>query len=137
MLIPGVQARWIVHFNNSCIDEMMEHNDAVKALAALAHKHRLAIFRRLVAHGPSGLAAGEVAKSVGIAPTSLSFHMKELDRAGLVRSWRDGRFIRYSVDIEGMRQLLSFLTEECCQGRPELCGAGVAAALHRQKVDGQ
>ena len=115
----------------------MEHPDAVKALAALAHQHRLAIFRRLVAEGPSGLAAGEIAKRVGIAPTSLSFHMKELDRAGLMRSWRDGRFIRYSVDIEGMRQLLSFLTEECCQGRPELCGADVAAALRRQKVSDQ
>lgn len=134
MQIPELETHWIVHFNNPCIYETMEQSDAVKALAALAHEHRLAIFRRLVAQGPSGLAAGEVAKSVGIAPTSLSFHMKELDRAGLVRSWRDGRFIRYSVDIEGMRQLLSFLTEECCQGRPELCGAGVVADLRRQKV---
>lgn len=112
----------------------MDRHDAVRALAALAQEHRLAIFRRLVAEGPSGLAAGEIAKDVGIAPTSLSFHMKELNRAGLVRSWREGRFIRYSIEIEGMRQLLSFLTEECCQGRPELCGAGISAALRRQKV---
>ncbi len=68
------------------------------------------------------MAAGEIAKCIGIAAPSLSSHMKELDRAGLVRSWRDGRFIRYSVDIEGMRQLLCFLTEECCQRRPE-CAA--------------
>ena len=115
----------------------MEQIDAVKAFAALAHEHRLAIFRRLVVEGPSGLAAGEIAKCIGIAAPSLSFHMKELDRAGLVRSWRDGRFVRYSVAIEGMRQLLSFLTEECCQRRPELCGAGVAAALRRQKVTDQ
>ena len=115
----------------------MEHSDAVRALAALAHEHRLAIFRRLVAEGPSGLAAGDIARCVGIGPTSLSFHMKELDRAGLVHSWREGRFVRYSIDIEGMRQLLSFLTEECCQGRPELCGAGVAAALRGQKVSDQ
>ena len=111
----------------------MDHVDAVRALAALAHEHRLAIFRRLVAQGPSGLAAGEVARRVGIGATSLSFHMKELDRAGLVRSWRDGRFVRYAVHIEGMRQLLSFLTEECCEGRPELCGADVLAALHTEK----
>lgn len=115
----------------------MEEADAIKAFAALAHEHRLAIFRLLVVEGSSGLAAGEIAKCVGIAAPSLSFHMKELERAGLVCSWRVGRYIRYSIDIEGMRQLLSFLTEECCQGRPELCGAGVAAALRRQKVSDQ
>lgn len=114
----------------------MEHTDAVRALSALAHEHRLAIFRRLVAEGPNGLAAGDIARSVGIGATSLSFHMKELDRAGLVHSWRDGRFVRYAVHIEGMRQLLSFLTEECCEGQPELCGAAVAAVLRQQGVKG-
>jgi DNA-binding transcriptional ArsR family regulator len=110
----------------------MDHSAAVKALAALAHEHRLAIYRRLVAAGPSGLAAGEVARSVGIGATGLSFHMKELDRAGLVRSWREGRFVRYAVHVDGMRQLLSFLTEKCCEGHPELCGAAVAAASRQQ-----
>jgi len=114
----------------------MEHTDAVRALSALAHEHRLAIFRLLVAEGPNGLAAGDIARSVGIGATSLSFHMKELDRAGLVHSWRDGRFVRYAVHIEGMRQLLSFLTEECCEGHPELCGAAVAAVLRQQGVKG-
>ncbi len=109
----------------------MDQTDAVRALAALAHAHRLAIFRKLVAQGASGLSAGDVAKAVGISATSLSFHMKELDRAGLVRSWRDGRYVRYSVHIEGMRQLLSFLTEECCAGRPELCGADVLAVVRQ------
>jgi ArsR family transcriptional regulator, arsenate/arsenite/antimonite-responsive transcriptional repressor len=115
----------------------MEHLDAVKALAALAHEHRLAIFRRLVAVGPSGLNAGEIARRAGIGATSVSFHMKELDRAGLVRSWRDGRFVRYAVHIEGMRQLLSFLTEECCDGDPELCGAGLTPALRRSREKSQ
>jgi DNA-binding transcriptional ArsR family regulator len=110
----------------------MEHSDAVRALAALAHEHRLAIFRRLVAEGPNGLSAGAIAHSVDIGATSVSFHMKELDRAGLVCSWREGRYVRYAVHIEGMRQLLSFLTEKCCEGRPELCGAAVAAASRQQ-----
>lgn len=100
----------------------MDHQDAVAALAALAHTHRLALFRVLVAAGPNGLTAGEMADAVGIAATNLSFHAKELDRAGLLRSWRDGRFVRYSVDVEGMRRLVTFLTEDCCGGRPELCG---------------
>ncbi|HEY7670479.1 MAG TPA: metalloregulator ArsR/SmtB family transcription factor [Hyphomicrobium sp.] len=110
----------------------MQHTDAVRALSALAHEHRLAIFRRLVAEGPNGLSAGAIAQSVGIGATSLSFHMKELDRAGLVRSWREGRYVRYAVHVEGMRQLLSFLTEKCCEGHPELCGAAVAAAARQQ-----
>jgi ArsR family transcriptional regulator len=115
----------------------MEHLDAVRALSALAHAHRLAIFRRLVAVGPSGVSAGEIARRAGIGATSVSFHMKELDRAGLVRSWRDGRFVRYAVHVEGMRQLLSFLTEECCEGHPELCGAGMAPALRQSKEKSQ
>ncbi|MDX2288783.1 MAG: metalloregulator ArsR/SmtB family transcription factor [Hyphomicrobiaceae bacterium] len=106
----------------------MEHEAATAALAALAHTHRLAVFRRLVQAGPSGEAAGDIARALGIGATALSFHLKELDRAGLVRSWRDGRFIRYSADIEGMRQLLDFLTQDCCNGHPEICG-GLAKVL--------
>ena len=106
----------------------MSEADIVQALAALAHGHRLRIFRLLVKRGPSGLPAGEIAYKVGIGPTNTSFHLKELDRAGLLRATRHGRFIRYAVDVEGMRQLLTYLTEECCEGRPELCGEVFAAA---------
>jgi len=101
----------------------MNHKDAVESLAALAHEHRLGIFRLLVRQGPSGMPAGEIAARVGISATNTSFHLKELDRAGLVRATRDGRFVRYAIHVEGMRRLLSYLTEDCCQGRPELCGA--------------
>jgi DNA-binding transcriptional ArsR family regulator len=101
----------------------MEDKTAVQALAALANEHRLRIFRTLVAVGPSGLHAGALAERLGIGATSLSFHLKELDRAGLLVSTRQGRNIVYAVQIEGIRELLTFLTEDCCQGRPELCGA--------------
>ena len=106
----------------------MDEADIVHALAALAHGHRLRIFRLLVKRGPSGLPAGEIADKVGIGPTNTSLHLKELDRAGLLRATRDGRYIRYAIDVEGMRKLLTYLTEECCEGRPELCGEAFAAA---------
>lgn len=102
----------------------METQDVVRALSALAHESRLTLFRLLVARGPSGMAAGEIAKAIGIGPTAMSFHLKELDRAGLLRSWRDGRYIRYAVQVDGVRALLTYLTEDCCGGHPELCGEG-------------
>ena len=106
----------------------MDQKQAVVTLAALAHEQRLAIFRLLVREGPSGLPAGEIAEAVGAAPTAASFHLKELDRAGLLHSTRDGRYIRYAVHFDGMRQLLDYLTEDCCRGQPELCGTAFKKA---------
>jgi ArsR family transcriptional regulator, arsenate/arsenite/antimonite-responsive transcriptional repressor len=104
----------------------MNEEQAVNSLSALAHGNRLRIFRLLVKRGPWGLPAGEIADRVGMSATNTSFHLKELDRAGLLRSTRYGRFVLYAIDVEGMRRLLTFLTEDCCEGRPELCGAVVA-----------
>jgi DNA-binding transcriptional ArsR family regulator len=106
----------------------MDSKQAVVTLAALAHEQRLAIFRLLVREGPSGVPAGEIAEAVGAAPTAASFHLKELDRAGLLHSTRDGRYIRYAVHFDGMRKLLDYLTEDCCQGQPELCGTAFKKA---------
>jgi DNA-binding transcriptional ArsR family regulator len=100
----------------------MDEKQIEAALAALAQDHRLRIFRRVVAHGSSGLPAGEIADRIGIGATNMSFHLKELDRAGLLHATRQGRFIRYAIHVDGMRELLTYLTEQCCQGRPELCG---------------
>ena len=100
----------------------MNTKEAVTSLAALAHPQRLAIFRLLVREGPSGLPAGEIAEAVGAPPTAASFHLKELDRAGLLTSTRIGRYVRYAVHFDGMRKLLTYLTEDCCRGQPELCG---------------
>ncbi len=101
----------------------MEIQNAVAALSALAHEQRLAIFRLLVREGPNGLPASEIAEAVGSSPTAASFHLKELDRAGLIQATRDGRYIRYAIHVEGMRQLVTYLTEDCCQSNPELCGS--------------
>ena len=100
----------------------MESNEAIVAFAALAQETRLAVLRLLVQAGPNGLPAGEIAQHVGVPPSTLSFHLKELDRAGLARSWRVQRQIRYAADYEGLRRLLAFLTADCCNGYPEICG---------------
>jgi len=105
----------------------MEHDDAVLAFTALGHSTRLGILRLLVQQGPSGLSAGTIAAALGVVASTLSFHLKELERARLLTSWRRQRQIFYAADFEGLRRLLTFLTEDCCQGRPEICGGLVQA----------
>ncbi|MEM9442123.1 MAG: metalloregulator ArsR/SmtB family transcription factor [Pseudomonadota bacterium] len=106
----------------------METKDAVTALAALAQETRLQVFRLLVKQGPSGLSAGDIAERLSVSPPTLSSHLAQLDRAGLLRSWRVERRIFYAVEVEGTRRLLRYLTDDCCQGHPELCGGLVAAS---------
>ena len=103
-------------------NENMEDKVAIKALAALAQEHRLKVFRLLVRQAPQGLPAGQIAAQVGVPASTMSAHLAQLERAGLLRSWREQRHILYAVETEGMRQLVQFLTEDCCGGRPELCG---------------
>ena len=95
--------------------------EAVEALSALAHGHRLAVFRLLVRAGADGLPAGEIARELGVLPNTLSSHLTILGHAGLIQSRRDGRSVIYSADCDGMRDLLGFLVADCCGGRPEIC----------------
>ncbi|RKE37866.1 ArsR family transcriptional regulator [Paraburkholderia sp. BL23I1N1] len=99
----------------------MDSNLVVRALGALAHESRLAVFRLLVVAGPDGMAAGEIAQQLGLSPSSLSFHLKDLSHAELVKPRQDGRFIIYSANFEAMTGLIAFLTENCCAG--ETCAA--------------
>jgi DNA-binding transcriptional ArsR family regulator len=94
----------------------MEKPIALAALAALAQETRLDVFRLLVRAGSDGLAAGAVAEALGLPAATLSFHLKELKNAGIVRCERDGRSLVYRADFEAMRTLLAFLTEQCCEG---------------------
>lgn len=96
----------------------METNSVVRALGALAQESRLAVFRLLVEAGPGGLPAGQIAERLGIAPSSLSFHMKELTYSNLVTVEQHGRFMIYSANYAAMNDLLGFLTENCCGGNP-------------------
>lgn len=99
----------------------MEMKEATTALAALAQPSRLAVFKLLVKHGAIGLSAGDISTGLEIPKPTLSFHLKELTHAGLIHSKREGRSIIYQLHISGMQSLMTFLTEDCCQGRPELC----------------
>ena len=103
--------------------------DAVEGLSALAHGHRLAVFRLLVRAGAEGMPAGEIAREIGLRPNTLSSHLTILFHAGLVYSRRESRSIIYSANYDGMRDLLGFLVEDCCAGRPEICAPFAEAAL--------
>jgi ArsR family transcriptional regulator, arsenate/arsenite/antimonite-responsive transcriptional repressor len=99
----------------------MESEDALTALAALAQDTRLAIFRRLVRAGPQGEAAGAIGQALGTPAPTLSFHLKELERAGLIVQRRESRNLIYAAHTERMRDLLAYLMKDCCGGRPEIC----------------
>jgi ArsR family transcriptional regulator len=96
----------------------MEEIDVVKALAALAQSVRLRVFRSLVVAGPSGLTPSALSEELDVPSTSLSFHLKELLHAGLVTQERDGRHLIYRAAFDRMNGLLTYLTENCCQGQP-------------------
>ena len=100
----------------------MEIKQAVIALTALAQESRLRVFRLLVPAGAEGLPAGEIAEQLDLPSATLTFHLKELSHAGLVEFRREGRSIIYSLRCDGIRDLLTFLTKDCCKGQPELCG---------------
>jgi len=100
----------------------VKERQALSCLSALAHETRLAVFRLLVQEGPEGLPAGEIARSLSVPAPTLSFHLKELERAGLLRSTRRHRQIIYGTDFAGARALLEFLMRDCCREHPELCG---------------
>jgi len=103
----------------------MESRTAIQALAALAQESRLAVFRLLVQAGPTGVAAGEIGAALRLAPATLSFHLKELNRAGLVLARQEGRYIYYSASFEQMGALVGFLTENCCARDGVSCGPGL------------
>jgi len=99
----------------------MKSARVVKALSALAQPTRLALYRLLVACGPEGMAAGQVAEKLKVSPATLSFHFRTLSHAGLIESRQDGRFIYYMANFEAMNDILAYLTENCCGGNPEAC----------------
>src|SRR5215471_16982451 len=111
----------------------MEQTDAVAALAALAQDNRLAVFRLLVQAGPEGMAAGEVAEALNLAPNTLTFHFDRLRVAGLVTVRRDGRSMIYAAQYEAMNALLGYLTENCCEGSKDACAPAAECRPARKK----
>jgi ArsR family transcriptional regulator len=91
-------------------------------LGALAHEHRLKVFRLLVERGPAGLAAGQIAERIGLAPSSLTFHLQNLQRARLIAQRRESRQLIYSADFTAMNDLVGYLTDNCCvESAAECC----------------
>jgi DNA-binding transcriptional ArsR family regulator len=117
----------------------MQTKHVVAALGALAHEYRLGIYRLLVEQGPEGMPAGAIAEKIGLAPSSLTFHLQNLHRAGLVLQRRASRSLIYSVDFDAMNGLVGYLTENCCAASGESCAtacqpAATTKATKRRKV---
>lgn len=100
----------------------METSDAVEIFSALGHAARLSVVRALLKAGPDGIAAGDLSEAIDVPPSTLSHHLSTIEATGLIRARRDGRHIRYNVDAGAMQALISFLVDDCCGTRPELCG---------------
>lgn len=99
----------------------MKISNAVEALSALAQESRLSIFRLLVQAGKEGVPAGEIGEQLGIPGATLSFHLKELSRAKMIKSRTEGRYVIYSASFTEMDKLIAYLTENCCAGDAAQC----------------
>jgi len=99
----------------------MESESVIAGLAALAQSTRLEVFRLLVEHEPNGLAAGDIARSLGVPQNTMSSHLAILTRANLLTAHRSGRSIAYRADLNRMQQLMLFILKDCCGGKPDLC----------------
>lgn len=110
----------------------MEQSDALAAFSALSQPTRLGVFRLLISAGLDGCSAGRISEALQVRPNTLSANLAVLRSAGLVKSRREGRSIRYFADLDGLKGLLGFLMQDCCGGRPELCQPAIASVT-RQK----
>ncbi|EUC00705.1 transcriptional regulator, ArsR family [Rhizobium sp. CF080] len=106
----------------------MDERQALASFGALSQDTRLQIVRMLVVAGPAGMAAGTIAERLDVSPSNVSFHLKELDRAGLISQQRESRSIIYSANFEGLGGLVRFLMEDCCAGHPEICAPAAEVA---------
>ncbi|HJU23155.1 MAG TPA: metalloregulator ArsR/SmtB family transcription factor [Casimicrobiaceae bacterium] len=111
-----------------------EATEAVNTLAALAQETRLSIFRLLIEHAPHGLTPGAIGTRLDLAPATLSFHLKELGRAGLVDDRRESRFIWYSANLDRMRSLVDYLTRNCCKAAGGCCTRASAAWATKRRA---
>jgi DNA-binding transcriptional ArsR family regulator len=105
----------------------MDESQALDCFAALSQETRLGIVRLLVKAGEDGVAAGAIAEDIGVSASNVSFHLKELERAGLIVQRRESRSIIYAANYDGLRHLIDFLMKDCCGGRPEICAPALAS----------
>ncbi|SEH56175.1 transcriptional regulator, ArsR family [Rhizobium tibeticum] len=106
----------------------MDQRQALIAFGALSQETRLRIVRMLVVAGPNGMAAGAIAEQAEVSPSNVSFHLKELERSGLIAQQRESRSIIYTANYEALGGLVRFLMEDCCSGHPEICAPAAKVA---------
>ncbi|CAN7416067.1 ArsR/SmtB family transcription factor [Rhizobium ruizarguesonis] len=106
----------------------MDQRQALIAFGALSQETRLHIVRMLVVSGPDGMAAGAIAEKAEVSPSNISFHLKELERSGLIAQQRESRSIIYTANYEALGGLVRFLMEDCCSGHPEICAPAAEVA---------
>lgn len=106
----------------------MDQRQALISFGALSQETRLQIIRMLVVAGPEGMSAGAIAEKAEVSPSNVSFHLKELERAGLINQQRESRSIIYSASYDGLGGLVRFLMEDCCAGNPEICAPAATVA---------
>ncbi len=112
----------------------MRSHQAINAFAALAHEYRLRVYRLLVERGPAGLSAGDIAEKVGLAPSSLSFHVQALQRARLITRRRASRQLIYAADFAAMNAVIAFMTENCCGQAESVCAPRCVPAAGTRKA---
>ena len=112
----------------------MKTRQVIEALGALAHEHRLAIYRLLVERGPEGLSAGVIAERIGLVPSSLTFHVQALQRSGLITQRRVSRQVFYAADFEEMNALVGYLTENCCGQTEGACAQACQPEISTTKA---
>ena len=112
----------------------MNQSQALSGFTALSQPTRLDIVQLLVRAGSDGVSAGDVAEAVRVSPSNVSFHLKELERAGLIAARREARSIFYSANYQTLRQLIGFLMKDCCAGHPEICVPALANACAPAKT---
>ncbi|MET1415815.1 metalloregulator ArsR/SmtB family transcription factor [Roseibium sp. HPY-6] len=110
----------------------MDINDALSSFSALSQKTRLEVFRLLINAGPEGMSAGDIGEALNVRQNTMSANLSVLLQAGLVRNEREGRSIRYFANLEGIRDLLTYLMADCCGGHPELCAQVIEAITCRK-----
>ncbi|MGE0523009.1 MAG: ArsR/SmtB family transcription factor [Variibacter sp.] len=111
----------------------MHEGQALVRFAALSQETRLRIVRCLVQAGEEGMAAGLIADEMGVSASNVSFHLKELERAGLITARREARSIIYGADYDSLRDLIDFLMKDCCAGHPAICGPSLASTCSSSK----
>jgi len=113
----------------------VKKSSATQVFESLSSGIRLDVYRLLVKRGSAGMVAGQIASELDLPPTNMSFHLKAMTQAGLLQVQQEGRFQRYRANFDLMRDLIAYLTEQCCAGHPEECGVGkVPASQVRRSV---